>query len=59
MEGACPQAGGTPIPADSSSRVPSLPSLTLPYSGEDFHLEGRHFIYYCFFSEVIYGLPFI
>lgn len=51
-----PPGWGTPIPAHSPSRDPSF---TLPYSGEDFHLEGRHFIYYCIFSGVIYGLPFI
>lgn len=60
ISGRClPPGCGTPVPAHFPSWVPSLPSLTLPYSGEDFYLQGRHYTYYRFFSKVIYGLPFI
>lgn len=57
-EGRLPSGLGSTIPAHSPSQGPCLPSFTLPYSKEDFHLEGQHFIYYGF-SEIIYGLPFI
>lgn len=53
-----PSGLGSAITAHSPSQGPCLPSFTLPYSKEDFHLETQHFIYYGF-SKIIYGLPFI
>lgn len=48
-----------PFPVYSPSQAPSLPSFTLPCGRENFYLGGHHFIYYCLFSKVICGLPFI